>query len=103
MWQWPGPGAQGVEGAEAGGVRAHLVSLLSLVGRHTAAPGGGGSVQDTPAQRCPGEAAGSQGWVGDAQRDFSGCDECLLLQGHMDEDVQAALLQIIRMRQGLVC
>ncbi|XP_036590914.1 uveal autoantigen with coiled-coil domains and ankyrin repeats isoform X2 [Trichosurus vulpecula] len=24
-------------------------------------------------------------------------------QGHMDEDVQAALLQIIRMRQGLVC
>uniref|UniRef100_A0A8D2PQK2 Uveal autoantigen with coiled-coil domains and ankyrin repeats n=1 Tax=Zosterops lateralis melanops TaxID=1220523 RepID=A0A8D2PQK2_ZOSLA len=29
---------------------------------------------------------------------------CFLLpQGHMDEDVQAALLQIIRMRQGLVC
>uniref|UniRef100_A0A8B9T2Y4 Uveal autoantigen with coiled-coil domains and ankyrin repeats n=1 Tax=Anas platyrhynchos TaxID=8839 RepID=A0A8B9T2Y4_ANAPL len=25
------------------------------------------------------------------------------VQGHMDEDVQAALLQIIRMRQGLVC
>lgn len=24
-------------------------------------------------------------------------------QGHMDEDVQAALLQIIQMRQGLVC
>lgn len=24
-------------------------------------------------------------------------------QGHMDEDVQAALLQIIRMRQGFVC
>lgn len=31
------------------------------------------------------------------------CDWCLLLQGHMDEDVQAALLQIIQMRQGLVC
>lgn len=27
----------------------------------------------------------------------------LILQGHMDEDVQAALLQIIRMRQGLIC
>uniref|UniRef100_A0A670ZH33 Uveal autoantigen with coiled-coil domains and ankyrin repeats n=1 Tax=Pseudonaja textilis TaxID=8673 RepID=A0A670ZH33_PSETE len=25
------------------------------------------------------------------------------VQGHMDEDVQAALLQIIRMRQGLIC
>ncbi|XP_060115912.1 uveal autoantigen with coiled-coil domains and ankyrin repeats isoform X2 [Heteronotia binoei] len=25
------------------------------------------------------------------------------VQGHMDEDVQAALLQILRMRQGLVC
>ncbi|KAF7473293.1 Hypothetical predicted protein [Marmota monax] len=25
------------------------------------------------------------------------------LAGHMDEDVQAALLQIIQMRQGLVC
>lgn len=31
-------------------------------------------------------------------------NQCFLLpQGHMDEDVQAALLQIIRMRQGLVC
>uniref|UniRef100_A0A672JWR4 Uveal autoantigen with coiled-coil domains and ankyrin repeats n=1 Tax=Sinocyclocheilus grahami TaxID=75366 RepID=A0A672JWR4_SINGR len=27
----------------------------------------------------------------------------LFFQGHMDEDVQAALLQIIRMRQGFVC
>lgn len=27
----------------------------------------------------------------------------LVFQGHMDEDVQAALLQIIRMRQGFVC
>ncbi len=27
----------------------------------------------------------------------------VFFQGHMDEDVQAALLQIIRMRQGFVC
>lgn len=73
------------------------------VGRRPAAPGGGGSVQDTPAQRCPGEAAGSPGGVGAAQRGLGVSDGCLLLQGHMDEDVQAALLQIIRMRQGLVC
>lgn len=26
-----------------------------------------------------------------------------VFQGHMDEDVQAALLQIIRMRQEFVC
>ncbi|CAG14675.1 unnamed protein product, partial [Tetraodon nigroviridis] len=35
-------------------------------------------------------------------RKNEGCN-CNLSQGHMDEDVQAALLQIIRMRQELVC
>lgn len=46
--------------------------------------------------------------------DVSGCNSengfiltehlwLVFFQGHMDEDVQAALLQIIRMRQGFVC
>ncbi|CDQ88414.1 unnamed protein product [Oncorhynchus mykiss] len=30
-------------------------------------------------------------------------NRCCFSQGHMDEDVQAALLQIIRMRQEFVC
>lgn len=52
-------------------------------------------------------ASGRTGWGGfRLVRPLGGvCSEELLflLQGHMDEDVQAALLQIIRMRQGLVC
>lgn len=58
----------GREGSEAGGVSSSPGVPVVPLGRRPAAPGGGGSVQDTPAQRCPGEAAGSPGRVGAAQR-----------------------------------
>lgn len=97
----------GGAGAEDIDVRSSLVSLLCPPGCQKATPGGGLGVSHSPAQRCPGECSSESpgaggGWVM-LPGVLRGCDPCLLPQGHMDEDVQAALLQIIRMRQGLVC